>query len=268
MDKNINKLVSIIVPCFNQGNFLEETLNSVIKQSYNNWECIIVNDGSTDNTEEIAKKYLEKDHRFKYFKQENKGRSESRNFGIKKSNGEYILPLDSDDLIGEEYLNKATKILEEKPKVSIVYCDAKKFGIENKIWKLPKYSLEAILSQNIIFASALFRRSDFDSTNGYDNRLDILEDWDMWLSIIELGGNVYKIPEILFFYRIKENSTMKLATKNEKINAYKIRLEKHSDLYARYWEENESLLSRLPKIKKLFLYKLLLYIKNKKNKNA
>ena len=99
-----NHLISIIVPCYNQAHFLNEVLQSVLDQSYSNWECIIVNDGSPDNTEEIALVWCTKDKRFRYVKKENGGLSSARNAGITISQGEYILPLDADDKIYPSYL--------------------------------------------------------------------------------------------------------------------------------------------------------------------
>ena len=91
--------VSIIVPCFKQAMYLPETLDSVLLQTYSNWECIIVNDGSPDNTDEVVERYVNQDTRFKYVKQQNRGLSTARNIGIERSRGEYILPLDADFVI-------------------------------------------------------------------------------------------------------------------------------------------------------------------------
>ncbi len=101
----MEKLVSIVVPCYNQAHFLDETLQSVLDQSYSNWECIIVNDGSPDNTEDIAKQWCNKDYRFTYLYKENGGLCSARNAGISISKGEFILPLDSDDIIAPGLFN-------------------------------------------------------------------------------------------------------------------------------------------------------------------
>ena len=99
--------VSVIVPCYNQAQYLDEALQFVIDQTYNNWVCIIVNDGSIQNTEEVAKKWVEKDARFTYLYKKNGGLSSARNTGIEKAKGNYILPLDADDKISNEYLELA-----------------------------------------------------------------------------------------------------------------------------------------------------------------
>ena len=97
-------LVSVIVPCYNQGQFLEDAINSLLSQTHTNWECIIVNDGSNDDTDEVAKKCCSKDRRIKYFKNVNKGVSNARNFAVKKSLADYILSLDADDKLLKNYI--------------------------------------------------------------------------------------------------------------------------------------------------------------------
>lgn len=104
--------ISVVVPCYNQAQYLDECLQSVLNQTYQDWECIIVNDGSPDNTEDVAKSWAEKDTRFIYLSKENGGLSSARNAGIEIAKGEWILPLDADDKIGERYLELAEKEFE------------------------------------------------------------------------------------------------------------------------------------------------------------
>lgn len=199
--------VSIIVPCFNQAEFLSETLDSVLAQVYSNWECIIVNDGSLDNTEEIAQHYLKKDSRFSYVSKENEGPAIARNSGIAKSNGEYILPLDSDDLIAPTYIKKAIDRFTLYPETKLVYCKADLFGVLNEVWELDDYEYDRFIWKNCIFCSALYKRIDYDKTNGYNpNMINGLEDWDFWLQLLDKDSSVYCINEILFHYRIKSKS--------------------------------------------------------------
>jgi len=103
-------LVSVIIPCYNQGEFLEECLTSVFASSYKQVEVIVVNDGSTDNTKSIIDE-LQNKFTFQVIHQENKGLAETRNLGIRVANGKYILPLDSDDKIGQTYIENAVKTL-------------------------------------------------------------------------------------------------------------------------------------------------------------
>lgn len=206
----MHKLVSIIIPCFNQAQYLPDALNSVLNQSYQKWECIIVNDGSPDNTEEIALEWCKKDPRFKYIKQENKGLSSARNSGISKSCGVYILPLDADDKIENSYLEQIIYAFNRIPKLKLVYCRAEYFGERSGEWFLCDYSLKKLAIENHIFCSAAFRRSDWESLNGYDENLIYgLEDWDFWIRLLQGGGVVKKIDKILFYYRIRSGSMIR-----------------------------------------------------------
>ena len=199
--------VSIIIPCYKQAKYLPETLDSVLAQTYNDWECIVVNDGSPDNTEEVSRKYCIKDKRFKYIYQENQGPSAARNNGIKKSNGEYILPLDSDDIIQETYIEKAICHFIKYPETKLIYCKANKFGLKNEPWKLPEYKYENLLWDNPLFCTAMYKRADYNKTDGYNQNLEHgLEDWDFFLSLLNENDIVYQINETLFYYRIKEES--------------------------------------------------------------
>lgn len=233
MNNKKSTLVSIIVPCYNQAIYLSETLDSVLNQIYNNWECIIVNDGSTDNTKDVALSYCNRDSRFLYIEQENAGLSAARNAGVIRSRGEFILPLDSDDKIAPAYIYKAVECFEKDDSLKIVYCRAAFFGKRYGEWMLPTYSFEKLLGQNCIFCSALYRRLDFDLVGGYKLNMKYgYEDWDFWLSILENGGNVYKIDEILFFYRIRKKS-MARSLDIEKIKYLRHRIwENHRELYA------------------------------------
>lgn len=111
----MENLVSIIIPCYNKAEYLSETLQSVLNQTYTNWECILVNDGSTDDTETIAKVYCEKDNRFYYFLKKNEGVSCARNFGIKKAKGNFVIFLDADDLLADFSLSKRIDYFNKHP---------------------------------------------------------------------------------------------------------------------------------------------------------
>lgn len=208
--------VSVIVPCYNQELYISETLESIYNQNFRNFECIIVDDGSTDNSRDIIERFCTNDKRFKYFYQKNQGLSSARNTAIKNSQGKYILPLDSDDLISKTYIAEAVNVLEENDNISIVYSNAKFFGKRNHLWKLPDFDIEMMLARNLIFCSAVFRKSDYLKTSGYNINMKYgLEDWDFWLSILALGGEVFKLEKIHFFYRIRGNSMLRSLTSNK-----------------------------------------------------
>lgn len=233
----MNNKVSIIVPCYNQAEYLSETLDSVLAQTCSNWECVIVDDGSNDNSREISQKYVNKDCRFKYIYQENQGPSVARNNGIRHSDGYYILPLDADDLIADTYVEKALGVFERMPDVKLVYCQAKMFGECNEFWYLPEYEYKRIIWENIIFCTAMFSRHDFDKVGGYDpNMSEGLEDWDFWLSFLTPDDKVFRINEILFFYRIKSLSRNGKAINVEQNLCRKI-FHNHTEIYTPYLQD-------------------------------
>jgi hypothetical protein len=197
--------VSIIVPCYNQSEFLSEALLSVFQQTHANWECLIINDGSEDNTEAIARNWESKDSRFKYLGKENGGVGSARNLGIKKAVGKYILPLDADDKFDASFIFKAVNILENNSEIGIVSSWGTFFEKEEKfqVYKSNAKSISDLLFHNgINMGFSLFRKDNWekagkyncDSANGY-------EDWEFMLRICALGLKIHIIEEVLFFYR-------------------------------------------------------------------
>ena len=230
-------LVSVIVPCYKQAHLVSQTLDSVLNQSYKNWECIVVNDGSPDNTSEVVNTYVSKDSRFHLLEQENQGLAMSRNNGIRLSNGKYILPLDSDDLIEPTYLEKAVKYHEENPDTKVVYCKADRFDQKNESWDLPDYKYEDEIWTNRIFCSAVYKRCDYDKTIGYNpNMKGGYEDWDFWLSLLDRDSKVYRIPEVLFHYRFQRNS---MVTKSDTMRheLYRKIYHNHPHIYEDYIQD-------------------------------
>lgn len=193
--------VSVIIPCYNHGQYIAECVSSVLNQTYQNTEIIIVDDGSTDPyTKKLFETY--NPPKTKILRIENKGVAHARNLAIGHSTGEYILPLDADDKIAPAYLEKAVAILDSHDNIGIVKCQVDFFGTTQGTWNLPKYKFPHILLENCIVTTSLFRKSDYLKTTGYNpNMIYGLEDYDFWLSLIELGVDVYEIPEVLFYYR-------------------------------------------------------------------
>lgn len=202
------KMVSIVMPCYNQGSYIKEAINSVLQQSYTNWECIIVNDGSSDDSLKIIKNLIKNDSRFKLLDIDNKGVSNARNVAIEISSGEYILPLDGDDKIHPDYLKLAIQQFEKDPNTSLVYCNARYFGKKNTLFDLPTYTYEYLFHGNCIFCSAIYKRKDFYSkTTGYDIELiHGYEDWEFWLQLLDKNSKVVQLNKVLFYYRLKELS--------------------------------------------------------------
>lgn len=235
MNTNTQPLVSIIVPCYNQGKYILECLDSVKEQTYSNWECIVIDDGSIDNTKLLVQNYIKNEKRIKYHFQQNAGVSIARNNAIKMSSGKYVLPLDGDDKIGNSYLEKAIYQFENNDKLAVVYCKADLFGNKSGKLNLPDYSFELLLKRNVFFCTALFRKSDFDKTNGFDPLMKVgLEDWEFWISLLSNGGQVYQINETLFYYRIVENSRNSSFDENKEREIRQYVYNKHKLLYDKY----------------------------------
>lgn len=231
----MNPLVSIVVPCYKQAQYLEDALNSVLDQSYSHWECIIVNDGSPDNTEVIAQKWEKKDPRFLYIKLDNGGVCTARNTAIQKAKGEFILPLDADDRIGEEYVALALDAFKNDVKLKVVYCKVDFFGDKTGAWILPEFSLINLSRFNMIICSALYRKSEWQRVGGYDtNMIFGIEDWEFWISILKDGGVVKCLDYLGFYYRIKIKSRQKdLDLKKEQAMLEYISV-KHVDFFVKH----------------------------------
>lgn len=233
-------LVSIIVPCYNYGQFLTECLNSVLKQSFRQWECIVVDNGSTDNTAEVVAQFSNVDARFKYIRTEQNGVSFARNTGIRNSSGKYILPLDADDKIEALFIEKTFLAFEKQPALTLVYSNARLFGASSGEWHLPDYNFRNLLIENSIFCTALFKRSDYDLTKGYNEDMrEGFEDWDFWISLLKNGGEVYKVPEVLFNYRIRSQSRNHSIDKERQKKLRQQIFENHQDVYMRYFSISE-----------------------------
>ena len=223
--------ISVIIPCYNLGQYIQEALYSVAAQTFQDYEIIVINDGSTDKKTNQILGGLECS-KLKLITTANQGLAKARNTGILQSTGQYILPLDADDKIAPTYLEKALDILEKSKNVGIVYCKAEFFGEENFEWDLPEYSLSRMLIDNLIFASAFFRRDDWEKIGGYRSEMIYgWEDYDFWLSIIELERKVYLIPERLFYYRKRRDSMVNQMTQENKFASYKKIVNNHKELY-------------------------------------
>ena len=230
----MNPILSIVVPCYKQGDYVAETLDSIRKQTFQDWECIVVNDGSPDNSSEIVKEYVRLDSRIKLIETENRGVSAARNTGIKASSGKYILPLDADDIILPEYARLAVEYLEKHPETKLVYCEARMFGEINKYWELPDYQWDKFIFNNSIFCPSVSRRSDFDKTPGYNESMRKgWEDWDFLLGFLDKDDIVYRIPKVLLLYRIKSVSKSTEVLDNYKDLAKQL-IDNHPDVYRKY----------------------------------
>lgn len=213
---NIPK-VSIIVPCYNQAQYLDEALQSVFNQTYTNWECIIVNDGSSDSTEKIASKWCDSDLRFRYFYKENGGISSARNLALDNVIGDYLQFLDSDDILDKNKLQISLDTLKESSNLNIVISNFRMFTTKVTKSSAPfcdlKYELlnfnSALLKWESVFSIPIhcgFFDIRFFEEFRFSNKLDLREDWIMWLFIFQKVSKVYFIDQTLVYYRLHPKS--------------------------------------------------------------
>ncbi|MBR7001233.1 MAG: glycosyltransferase family 2 protein [Neisseriaceae bacterium] len=262
------KKVSVIIPCYNHAQYIGETIDSVLNQTYENIEIIVVNDASQDNSREVIQQFVDKYPQIVFIdEKENIGVIEVRNKAIAIAQGNYILPLDADDKIHPIYIEKAVNILQNNPKIGVVYAKACFFGEKEELWELEKFNKDNMLFHNYVYATALFRKEDFLRVGGYNkNMRGGYEDWDLWLSFIEHNFDFYQIDEVLFYYRKHGESRNTGAIEKEE-DLYKTVISNHYTLYSTFLSNNRNILSNKEVLrikskyyKYRFLFKILLVI--------
>ena len=227
--------MSVIIPCFNHGEFLPEAVGSVKNIKRDDIELIVVDDGSTD---ERTRKEIDvlSAQGTKVIRQENKGLAAARNAAVRASQGEYLFPLDADDRLRSGWTNSAIAILDSDRQVGVVYGDTQCFGTRTDRWHVGPFDTEQLLHWNFIHASALYRRSVWEQNGGYDGTMPVqgLEDWDFWLGTLEHGWRFSYIPEVFFEYRRTEQSMITRTTGFEdQVREFVAR--KHGLLYRQAW---------------------------------
>lgn len=199
--------VSVIIPCYNLGAYIDEAVDSVLEQTFTDLEIIIIDDGSDDPmTKDKLQNYFKPKSRVIHIP--NGGVAAARNLGIDKAAGVYILTLDADDRIAPTFLEKACAVLDSIRSVGIVTSRVELFGETHGEWSMPQeVALPYILLDNQLVCTSLFRKSDWQQAGGYDVTMHHgWEDWDLWLKMFQLEREVFRLPELLFFYRIRRKS--------------------------------------------------------------
>jgi len=207
--------VSVVITCFNYGRYLADAVDSVMRQSLQDFEIVIVDDGSTDDTRSVAGGLITK-HKgasISLISQENKGFSGARNAGIKAAAGEYIMPLDADDMLAPEYLEHVAGLLDSDPGLSFAYTDGELFGEKaHELACVPvarEYDFARLLRTNIISFSGMFRKSAWEETGGYKSGvLDGYYDWEFWITLGESGRRGGYVDRPLYLCRKHGGSRM------------------------------------------------------------
>lgn len=226
-----NPLISIIIPCYNDWQYVEQAVDSALNQTYPNKEVIVIDDGSNSKTKNVLK--LLEPKITKLITQENQGQSTARNVGIREATGEYILVLDSDDYFEPSFCEKAIIFFNEDRIIKIVTCHAKLLydnGCSNTY--IPKGGfISNFLFANAALGTSMFKKEDWTSCGGYDECMrNGFEDWEFFIRILKDKGFAYVINEPLYNYRKRSNSTTTIAN-NKKFELLKYIYLKHQEIY-------------------------------------
>lgn len=283
----MNPLVSIIVPCYNQAQYLDEALQSVLDQTYNKWECVIVNDGSLDNTPEVAKMWTEKDARFIYLFKENGGLSSARNAGLKIAKGEFIQLLDSDDLLEPEKIRVQVEALVCDPEIDISVSGYRYFDDLTKELKIiGRNNLfpEVVLYKNdrdvkevlniknpMVISAPIYRKGVFEKVGVFDEELVSLEDWEFHTRCALHGMKFQHINVSLYARTLIRLHTKSMMGNDEIMNVgTQLFLKKRiqNPLYLKYFPLDEVVITKskfkfLKTIIKLCIPPIFLIIKRK-----
>lgn len=237
----IPKLVSVIIPCYNYGTFLPETLEGLLAQHYTHWECVVVDDGSIDDTAFVVQRYAEKDSRFRYIYQPNQGQSPARNNGIRNSGGDYIQFLDADDCLQPTKLSAQVSFLEQNPSIDLVYGNVLYFSNKEKndlhisrssdqqpalpllSGGFDELSLPFVQRNIIELGALLFKKSVLKEVGYFDESIQGVEDWDYCLRCV-FEGKLFRYLHAENGYLLMRHHPNSFAKNQEKMSIEELKL--------------------------------------------
>lgn len=203
--------ITIGIPSYNQQEYLSDAIDSALAQTVT-CEIIVVDDGSTDNSLEIARRY---DNKIKLISQVNKGLASARNTIIMHMTGDFLLPLDADDMLKENAVEKILEIIESDPHADIVAPSFKTFGTTNQEVIIGDANVFDFLEANRIGYFSAIRKTKLLEIGGYSPRMDLgFEDWHLWINLLNRGVKLVTLKDILVLYRTKEQSMITEAEKH------------------------------------------------------
>jgi glycosyltransferase involved in cell wall biosynthesis len=204
---------SILIASHNAEATIGETIESLLAQDAGEWEAIVVDDGSTDASFDVATQLASSDPRVRVLRQENKGAGSARNLAASAAKGEWLLPLDADDLLEPAALGRLAAFIQEHPDaeiysvgVTLLHPDGRRtpWSVSAAHPKVESFSLEQLVAQNLMTVSTAIAPTLFAQLGGF--RDVFMEDWDLWLRALAAGGRHLHCPEPLFVYRVSANS--------------------------------------------------------------
>jgi glycosyltransferase involved in cell wall biosynthesis len=208
--------LSIVIPCYNHGEYIKDAIASVERLPRELYELIIVNDGSSDAATNALMAELAAAG-YHVIEQENKGLGAARNTGIAAAAGEYILPLDSDNKIRAEFTQNAVNVLNARPEIAIVHGDFQYYGDADFRSRIAPFDIKKMLYRNYIDACAIYRKAVWEDCGGYDTQMPVqgVEDWDFWLNAYSRGWRFLHLDEIAFDYMFRADSMLQNTKKEE-----------------------------------------------------
>lgn len=217
---NSRPKISVIIPCYNMGDYVVEAINSVFAYpKQDEIEIIVINDGSDDNgyTKSVLDTFTQSNVRVIH--QENTGLGNARNLGIKASNAPYVLLLDADNKIRNNYIGYGISILDSHPDIAAVYGDLYRFGVEKGEVRVGDFDSSKLINKNYIDACLVMRKSAWASVNGYDEHMPVMgyEDWDLNLRLFFKGWAFKYINEVCYDYRVRDNSMILNSNQNRDV---------------------------------------------------
>lgn len=231
-------LLSVVIPYYNLGKTLPETIDSIKETEYKKYEIIIVNDGSTDQESIDVLKQYENDEKIRIINIKNKGLANARNVGAEAAKGEFVAFIDADDKIDKTFYPKAINILHQYDNVSYVYSWVQYFEGSTAVWPTFNIHIPYLLCANMLAAYSVIRKNDF--LNFGKNRIKMeygMEDYDGWVSLAEHGCLGVSIPEKLNLYRVRKDSMSRQFNKKMRIYLYQISRDGHEKIFEKYSKE-------------------------------
>lgn len=205
-------LVSVITPCYNGARYIAETMDSVLAQTYADWEMIVVDDGSEDSSAEIVHQYAERDGRIRLIRQENGGSASARNHGIREAEGQYIALLDADDLWKEEFLEEQISFMKEKGALC-VFSSYERIDGDSREFLSPLICRESVTYKDMLVRNyigcltGLYDCSRHGKIYLHEELRSIRDDYAYWLDVVRASGTAYGNRKVLARYRVLQGST-------------------------------------------------------------
>lgn len=228
--------VAIVIPCYNHGKFLPETLDSVRNLNYPRLEVVVVDDGSTDA---LTLQTLEQVRAAgtRVIRQDNAGLAAARNTGIRATSAPYYVALDADDKLDPQFIRRLLPPLLADDTLGYAYSHVKFFDASAGSWECPEYDPRRLLVENLSVATAVVRRRAFDEAGGYQPDMVYgFEDWDFWIALLAIGYHGRCVPEPLFFYRKHAGGSMLSQTQKRRSEMVQRMIEHHRALFAQCLE--------------------------------